>query len=174
MAGARLALDLGTSAGWALRLPAGALMHGAWSLPTGPHPGQRFASLRARVMEVTAGHQVTSIGYEDVNFIPAGHQHQWRIWGGMHGVILMMAAAAHVPVIPISPNQMRKYVATGKTGVDKRGRPLATKVDVQRGVELAIGRQLANEDEADAIAVLLSIERMIIEQHKQVARYHAA
>ncbi len=140
-----LALDLGTTTGFAYG-PAD-IVSGTWSLKpmTGADPATRFLQLEAHLMgvSISSGDEITKVYYEEVMQRPlsvyAGH-----IYGGLKATLGMWCVEHNIP---------REGVPVGTIKKHWTGRGNASKSEM---VEEAIRRGYApiDDNEADALALL--------------------
>jgi len=151
--GAVLALDLGLSTGWALRLPDGRLSHGRVSFARGGHErdGAQFLRFRAWLMEqrgrvTAAGAEISLVLFEDVNFIaPKAGYRAAHTWGAFWGAVLAWCIHHNIEYRPVHVSTLKK-AATGNHKAKKRLVIAAVQ---------AAGFPVVNDDEADALALML-------------------
>lgn len=143
---ALLALDLGTSTGWALEIGSKSveLVSGVWDLRPGKFggAGMRFVKLRNQLNLLHDANQITQVVYEGVRRhlgVDAAH-----IYGGLMAHLQEWCEAKSIPYEGVSVQRIKKF-ATGKGN--------AAKDEMVAAVE-AWGFRPANDDEADAIALL--------------------
>jgi hypothetical protein len=141
-----LALDLGTTTGWALRSPDGSITSGTMTFkPTRfEGGGMRFLRFRAWLAEVAAlSDGITRIAFEEVRAhagTDAAH-----IYGGFLGMLTAWCEEHEVPYEGVPVGTIKRY-ATGKGNADKARMVSAIQ---------ARGFHPADDNEADAIALLL-------------------
>src|SRR6185437_11326704 len=143
---ATLALDLGTSCGWALEIRSKSveLVSGVWDLRPGKFDGggMRFVRFRNALNQLYDANPITQVVYEGVRRhlgVDAAH-----IYGGLMAHLQEWCEAKHIPYDGVSV-QAIKIFATGKGNAPKDA--------VQAAVE-SWGFRPKNDDEADAIALL--------------------
>lgn len=141
---ATLALDLGTSCGWAFSLTEQALVSGVWDLRPSKSSGggMRFVKFVANLDALHDAKMIELVVFELVRRhlgVDAAH-----VYGGFMGTLTAWCEERTIPYEGISVQRIKKF-ATGKGN--------ASKTDVILAVE-DWGHQPANDDEADAIALL--------------------
>jgi len=141
----RLALDLGTKTGYALR-GIGATVHGVINLKGGRFEGggMRFLRLRDFLQKVHAATPFDEIVFEEVRRhrgTDAAH-----IYGGLLAVVTMFCEKHKIPYQGI-PVQHIKIFAAGKGNASKEA--------VIAGVKAKGYPDVTDDNEADAIALLL-------------------
>lgn len=139
-----LALDLGTSCGWAFAPVGASIISGVWDLRPGRHSGggMRFVHLLARLNDLYGAKRIDMVVYEEVRRhlgVDAAH-----VYGGLMGTLTAWCEEKSIPYQGVPVQRIKKF-ATGKGN--------AQKADVILAVE-AWGYRPADDDEADAIALL--------------------
>lgn len=142
-----LALDLGTTVGWALYAN-GQFKSGSFKtkLNDGEIPGLRF--LRFRREFLPTFHGVREVWFEKVR----RHEgtHAAHIYGAFWGILQSWCAAEFIPCHEAEVGDIKKFIA---------GRGNATKAQVVAAVR-KLGYEPEDENEADAIAILrLALKR---------------
>lgn len=140
-----LAIDVGTTTGWARSSRAGIVTSGSQNFAPNrmEAPGQRWLKFRAFLNEQRqqAG-EIHAVYYEDVK------QHAGtlaaHVYGGFLACLEMWCAANNVPLRPVGVGAIKKHW-TGKGNADK-----ATMIDAAR----ARGFRPKDSNEADALAIL--------------------
>ena len=137
-----LALDLGTTTGFAVGLPDN-LITGTWDLKPsrGDGGGMRFVKFRARLNELYAATGFSIVFYEEVRKhrgTAAAH-----VYGGLQAVLTEWCEAMNAPYEGVPVQTIKKF-ATGKGNADKG----AVKAYVR-----TLGYAPADDNEADAIAL---------------------
>ena len=141
-----LALDLGTTTGWALRSHDGGITSGTMTFKPSRFEGggMRFLRFRGWLAEVAAlSGGVARIVFEEVRAhagTDAAH-----IYGGFLGVLTAWCEEHDVPYEGVPVGTIKRY-ATGKGNADKAKMVAAIQ---------ARGFRPADDNEADAIALLL-------------------
>ena len=138
-----LALDLGTTTGWALRRADGQVLSGTASFKPGRYEGggMRYLRFSRWLDEVAAGAGV--IWFEEVRRhagTDASH-----IYGGLMATLTAWAELRGVPYEGVPVGSIKKH-ATGKGNADKTAMIAAA---------VARGFSPVDDNEADAIALLL-------------------
>ena len=113
-----LGIDPGTSCGWALRHPSGAVDSGVWMLRPLRHEGggMRFLRLRCYLRELLDKAKPDVVVYEEVRRhmgVDAAH-----IYGGIVAVISEECEARKIPYRGVPVASIKK-TATGKGNADK-------------------------------------------------------
>ena len=141
-----LALDLGTSCGWALELATktAPLVSGCWDLRPGKFDGggMRFVKFRNQLNLLHDANRISQVVYEGVRRhlgVDAAH-----IYGGLMAHLQSWCEDKSIPYAGVSVQAIKKF-ATGKGN--------ASKDEVTAAVE-SWGFRPCNDDEADAIALL--------------------
>ncbi len=141
-----LALDLGTSTGWALRRPGGAIVSGTQHFRPGRYEGGGMRYLRLlgwlNELQETAG-PVTSVYFEEVRRhagVDAAHA-----YGGFLATLTCWAEPLEIPYQGVPVGTIKRH-ATGKGNADK-----AAVIAAMR----AKGFNPGDDNEADALALLL-------------------
>ena len=145
-AGAMLALDLGTTTGYAIRTADGAIASGTVSLRPSRYDGggMRYLRFRAwldRVAEETVG--IAAIHYEEVRrhlSTDAAHVH-----GGLLATLSAWGELKAIPYQGVPVGTIKRHV-TGKGNADKASVIAAIR---------ARGFNPADDNEADALAILI-------------------
>ena len=141
-----LALDLGTTTGWALRARDGLITSGTVSFRPGRYDGggMRYLRLTNWLTELDQlSGPIEAIWYEEVRRhagTDAAH-----VYGGLLGVMSAWAELRGVPYAGVPVGTIKRFI-TGKGNADKQAVIAAVK---------AKGFSPADDNEADAIAVLL-------------------
>lgn len=141
-----LAIDIGTTTGWARSSRAGTIASGSEKFQPGcmEKPGHRWLKFRAFLNEqrVQAGGDIGAIYYEDVK------QHAGtlaaHVYGGFLACLEMWCAANNVRLAPVGVGVVKKHW-TGKGNADK-----LAMVETAR----AKGFRPKDNNEADALAIL--------------------
>jgi hypothetical protein len=150
--GALLALDLGTTTGWACRAPDGLITSGTTSFKPGRYDGGgmrylRFSNWLAEI-ETLAG-SLSSIWFEEVRRhagTDAAH-----VYGGLMATLTAWCELRGIPYAGVPVGTIKRH-ATGKGNANKAAMIAAVE---------ALGFKPADDNEADAIAIL----RWAIETH---------
>lgn len=139
-----LALDLGTTTGFAVGAPnGGALVTGTWGLKPGRYDGggMRFVKFRQKLNEMQTAFGVDMVCFEEVRNhrgIDAAH-----VYGGLMAVLQEWCELNQIPYEGIPVGTIKKFAA---------GNGNATKDMVMAAVR-SWGYEPADYDEADATAL---------------------
>lgn len=148
-----LALDLGTSTGWAVQ--ANGILSSGWmdfSRYTGcasrpaDHIGSSFGRMFYWLEEKVREDKIEAIAYENVYRWNSGDAA--KAYGGFRGAMMIVADHNNIPVFDYSASHIKKFW-TGKGTADKEA---ILKVTVARYPHLRHFN--VRSDEADAIAIL--------------------
>lgn len=139
-----LALDLGTTTGYAFRSASGAIISGVWNLKPRRFDGggMRFLRFEQYLSEFHKASSIETIFFEEVRRhagTDAAH-----VYGGLMGQLTAWGEKNRVPYEGVSVGEIKKFW-TGKGNADKA-----------MMIEQAIFRGFmpASDDEADALALL--------------------
>lgn len=150
-----LSLDLATKTGYCISSSSGVLVSGVLNYTIKPltkkqkasgmkrDVDSKFFKFKKDVTELLTKYNVTTCSYEDVQFITQGSK-QASSYFGLRGVLLSILYKREVPIIPVSVGALKKH-CTGKGN--------ANKADMVTAVESKIGREVKDDNEADAIAL---------------------
>lgn len=141
-----LAIDIGTTTGWARCTRDGTVHSGSASFAPRrtEAAGQRWLKFRQFLAEqrVASGTDIHAVYYEDVK------QHAGtlaaHVYGGFLAMLEMWCAANNVPLRPVGVGQVKKHW-TGKGNADK-----TAMMDTAR----ARGFKVVDSNQADALAIL--------------------
>jgi len=151
-----LALDLGTTTGWAAWFADGIVTSGSWTLATPKELRQqrkyggerrsdvRFHRLRQRIGDTIAAYQIEQVVFEDVLFLSS--QAQSQLWASLRAAVWCQAVRATIDCV--HTGTLKKF-ATGSGNADKAA----------MGAALAAlpppwSRQVSDDNEADALWIL--------------------
>jgi hypothetical protein len=144
-AAAVLALDLGTTTGWALRTADGQTLSGTQSFKPGRFEGggMRFLRFRAWLAEVHASAgTISAVYFEEVRChagVDAAH-----VYGGLMATLTAWCEGQGIPYAGVPVGTIKKH-ATGKGNADKAAMVAAMQ---------ALGHHPTDDNEADALALL--------------------
>lgn len=145
-AAALLALDLGTTTGWALRAPEGSVVSGAQSFRPSRFEGggMRFLRFRGWLEELvaTSGGTLGAVFFEEVRRhagVDAAH-----VYGGLLATLTAWCEHRRIPYSGVPVATIKRH-ATGKGNADKAAVIAAMK---------ALGHQPGDDNEPDALALL--------------------
>jgi Holliday junction resolvasome RuvABC endonuclease subunit len=139
-----LAIDIGTTTGWARSSRAGSVASGSEKFAPRrmEAAGQRWLKFRAFLNEQRVAGEIQAVYYEDVK------QHAGtlaaHVYGGFLACLEMWCAANNVPLKPVGVGVVKKHW-TGKGNADK-----AAMCETAR----ARGFRPKDSNEADALAIL--------------------
>ena len=141
-----LALDLGTTTGWALRDQAGSIAHGFVSFKPQRFEGggMRFLRFKRWLTEIkaTTEHGIDAVYFEEVRRhlgVDAAH-----VYGGLMATLTSWCEHHQIPYQGVPVGTIKKH-ATGKGNASK---------DQMIGAVRLRGHAPADDNEADAIALL--------------------
>lgn len=153
--GNTLALDIGTTTGWAIRKTE-AVLSGSWLLATPKELRQqrklgrertgdiRFFRLRERIEEAIRDHGIKNVVFEDVLFLSS--QAQSQLWASLRAAVWM--ASASLRIACVHTGTLKKF-ATG-TGNARKEAMVATVAKLPP----PWGRVVRDDNEADAVLIL--------------------
>lgn len=138
-----LALDLGTTTGWAFGTGS-AFLSGTWNLRGGRYEGggMRYLRFKGFLDEVVKNAEVNRIAYEEVRRhagTDAAH-----VYGGLQGVLTSWAEEAGIPYEAVPVGTIKKFW-TGKGNANKA-----------QMIAECVAREItvSDDNEADAVALL--------------------
>lgn len=138
-----LALDLGTTTGWALRNGDGLIVSGTQSFRPGRYDGGGMRYLRFSRWLDEIGHGVALIAFEEVRRhagTDAAH-----VYGGLMATLTAWAELRGIPYEGVPVGTIKRH-ATGKGNAPKEAMMAAAR---------ARGFNPADDNEADALAILV-------------------
>lgn len=138
-----LALDLGTTAGWALR-NAGVIQHGFISFKGHRYEGggMRYLRFGRWLGEIAASAEVSAVYFEEVRRhagVDAAH-----VYGGLLATLTAWCESRDIPYQGVPVGTIKRH-ATGKGNASKEQVIAAMR---------ALGHPVADDNEADALALL--------------------
>lgn len=145
MTPAILALDLGTTTGWALRTPEGQIVSGTQSFKPSRYEGggMRFLRFRGWLAELQAGAgAVGAVYFEEVRRhagVDAAH-----VYGGLMATLTAWCEGQGIAYAGVPVGTIKKH-ATRKGNADKSAMVAAMQ---------ALGHNPQDDNEADALALL--------------------
>lgn len=142
-----LALDLGTTTGFAVSPSIGALVSGTWDNKGGRYEGggMRYLRFRRQLDDLHKTLPIEVVYFEEVRRhmgVDAAH-----VYGGMLAVLSAWGEEHNVPYQGVAIGTWKKWL-TGKGN--------SSKEEVMAAVK-ALGYQPSGYDEADALAILLMV-----------------
>lgn len=141
---ATLALDLGSTTGWCVRIGSNTLS-GIWKNKGGRYEGggMRFLRFRKHLDEVNAATPLTVVYFEEVRrHIGTDAAH---IYGGLLATLTAWCEEHGVPYEGVPVGTIKKHV-TGKGNADKAAMIAAVR---------KLGYEPIDDNEADAVALML-------------------
>ncbi len=144
----RLALDLGTRTGWALRTSVGTVAHGYIDLKGSRYEGggMRFLRFQRWLGELHAAQPFSEVAFEEVRRhvgVDASH-----VYGGLLATLTAWCEQRAIPYRGVPVTTIKRAAA---------GKGNASKAEVIVGVR-AQGFDVTDDNVADAIALLLAVE----------------
>lgn len=146
-----LALDLGTTTGWALSPSRGSVLSGTWVNKSRnaryEGGGMRYLRFHQRLEELHASTPISAVYFEEVR------RHRGtdsaHVYGGMLAVLTKWCEAQEpkIPYEGVPVGEIKKHL-TGKGNADKPAMIAAVQ---------ALGYEVVSDDEADAIALALLV-----------------
>lgn len=138
-----LALDLGTTTGWAYRM-GGTIMSGTWGLKPGRYDGggMRFVKFKSRLSELHAANPIGMVVFEEVRRhagTDAAH-----VYGGLMATLQAWCEEHTIPYEGVPVGTIKK----SWTGIGNAGKELM----IAKAV--ALGFAPSDDNEADALALL--------------------
>ena len=140
-----LALDTATKCGWALWRDGKLINSGVWNFGS-KTTGRKLSNFAAKLFEVIQHEQITEIVAEDI-FLDKSKPKVFMSLGAMRGVLLLVVEYLDMPISFIEPQQHKRYLCHSS---------YATKADTQKALQRLGYGQIESNDEADAIAILLT------------------
>lgn len=140
-----LALDIGTTLGWALRRRSGRVESGRLTMRAGDHPGARMRQFRSWLADLSLRLEseggIGAVAWEDA-FRQPGNAN--AVHHRLVGVLLEWADRNQIPAEPVGISAIKKF-ATGKGTASK---------DDMLAAARALYPAVLDHNEADAIHVL--------------------
>jgi Holliday junction resolvasome RuvABC endonuclease subunit len=141
-----LALDLGTTTGWACQAADGTIIHGWASFKTGRYEGggMRYLRFKKWLGEIygSVGPEISAIYFEEVRrHVSTDSAH---VYGGLMATLTSWAEANNIPYQGVSVGTIKKHVT---------GRGNASKQDMVEAMQL-LGHPITDDNEADALSLL--------------------
>ena len=139
-----LALDLGTTTGWAYQFEGRVVVSGTWNLRPGRYDGggMRFVRFTNHLHELHAADPIGIVYYEEVRAhkgVDAAH-----VYGGLMATLTSWCEQHGIPYEGVPVGEIKKF-ATGKGNASK---------DMVWNAVVAWGHQPVDDNEADALALL--------------------
>lgn len=142
-----LALDPAAACGFAWTDATAPTHYGVWQLTRGAseHPGRRLERLRGHLYEAHRQWGVERIAFEDASFGGVNRNTQ-AMHNELRGVLKLVASELDIDVLLVHPTALKSFVA---------GHGHASKDQMKRAIETHLGIVTADDNIADALAVLL-------------------
>lgn len=145
-----LALDLGsTITGWAVGHGMTIVGHGAWYLKPSRFDdyGMRAVRMQNELKNVAKRYFIREVVFERIDFRGAKSSvNEAQLYGLIYGTMALWCKNSLLPFYGVPPNIWKKQVI---------GKGNASKAEVKTTVERIIHATVDEQDEADAIAILL-------------------
>jgi Holliday junction resolvasome RuvABC endonuclease subunit len=143
---ATLALDLGTTFGYALLRPDGKVEHGEedLSLKKNEGEGARYLKFNRWLVDTNARHEIGRLYFESVVFSMPNAALASQVYGGLRAVMFMFVERNRITTEGFAPSTVKKRFA---------GHGNATKQDVKDQAR-RMGFMVDGFNEADAVAIL--------------------
>jgi len=138
-----LALDLGTSCGWAVRDSSGDLHSGCWAIDDKKYP-TRWQAFWYRLIDVNTAYGELEIVFEDVTFTMPGRPN--HVYSGLRAILEFYTGARKIRLRRWHVGQIKKCL-TGKGDAKK---DLMLSAAQARWPE----QNVRNHDQVDALAIL--------------------
>lgn len=140
-----LALDTATKCGWALWRDGELISSGVWNFGS-KTTGRKLSKFATQLIKIIQDERITEIVAEDI-FLDNGRPKAFWSLGAMRGVLLSVCEYLNVPKYFIAPQQHKRYLCRSN---------YATKTDTQTALQRLGYGKIVSDDEADAIAILLT------------------
>lgn len=150
-----LSLDTANKCGWAIWRNGSIVNSGVWNF-TSKTIGRKLTKFSSQLTEIIVSWKVTDIVAEDIYLDTSRPKAFWRL-GEMRGVLLAVAEQHNIAVNFIEPSQHKRYLCHSS---------YATKSDTQNALQRLGYGEIFSNDEADAIAILLTYIKAPIRPHK--------
>ncbi|MBD5210250.1 MAG: crossover junction endodeoxyribonuclease RuvC [Bacteroidales bacterium] len=154
-----LALDTATKCGWALWSDGKLINSGVWNFGS-KTTGRKLSTFAAQLFQIITKEQITEIVAEDI-FLDKSKPKAFMSLGAMRGVLLSVVEYLDIPISFIEPQQHKRYLCRSS---------YATKADTQKALQRLGYGQIESNDEADAIAILLTYIQAPIQPIKKRIR----
>lgn len=154
-----LALDTATKCGWALWSDGKLINSGVWDY-TAKKIGRKLSKFYSQLQSIVKSEAVTEIVAEDI-FIDKSRPKAFQRLGEMRGLLLLVGEENNIPISFIEPQRHKLYLCRSS---------YATKADTQKALQRLGYGQIESNDEADAIAILLTYIQASIQPAKKRIR----
>lgn len=140
-----LALDTATKCGWALYSNGKIVDSGVWDF-TAKTIGRKLSKFYTQLKKIVERGKVSEIVAEDI-YIDTSRPKAFQRLGEMRGLLLLIGELYDIPISFIEPSKHKSYLCRSN---------YATKADTQMALQRLGYGQIESNDEADAIAILLT------------------
>lgn len=140
-----LALDTATKCGWALHRDGKIIDSGVWDF-TAKTIGRKLSKFYSLLKTIVERESVSEIVAEDI-YIDTSRPKAFQRLGEMRGLLLLIGELYDIPINFIEPSEHKRYLCRSS---------YASKEDTQQAIERLGYGHIASNDEADAIAILLT------------------
>lgn len=154
-----LALDTATKCGWALWRDGKLINSGVWDF-TANTIGRKLSKFYSQLQSIVESEAVTEIVAEDI-FMDKSRLKAFQRLGEMRGLLLLVGEEYNIPIDFIEPQQHKLYLCRSS---------YATKADTQKALQRFGYGHIESNDEADAIAILLTYIQAPIQPIKKRIR----
>ena len=141
-----LALDLGTTTGWACQAADGTIVHGWSSFKPGRYEGggMRYLRFKKWLIEIygSVGPEISSIYFEEVR--RHASTDSAHVYGGLLATLTSWCEQNNIPYQGVPVGTIKKH-ATGKGNADKAAMVASMQL---------LGHPVTDDNEADALALL--------------------
>ena len=150
-----LSLDTATKCGWAIWHNGSIVSSGVWNFNS-KTIGRKLTKFASQLTKIIVSYNVTEIVAEDI-YLDASRPKAFMRLGEMRGVLLAVAEQHNIAVNFIEPSQHKRYLCCSS---------YATKTETQTTLQRLGYGEISSNDEADAIAILLTYIKAPIRLHK--------
>ncbi len=154
-----LALDTATKCGWAIWQDGKIIKSGVWNFGS-KTTGRKLSNFRTKLFDVIQHEHITEVVAEDI-YLDRGRPKAFWGLGMMRGVLLSVVECLDLPISFIEPCEHKRYLCRSS---------YATKADTQKALQRLGYGQIESNDEADAIAILLTYIQAPIQPAKKRMR----
>jgi Holliday junction resolvasome RuvABC endonuclease subunit len=141
-----LALDLGTTTGWACQAADGTIVHGWSSFKPGRYEGggMRYLRFKKWLAEIygSVGPEISAIYFEEIR--RHASTDSAHVYGGLLATLTSWCEQNNIPYQGVPVGTIKKH-ATGRGNADKQAMVAAMQL---------LGHPVTDDNEADALALL--------------------
>ncbi len=141
-----LALDLGTTTGWACKVADGTIVHGWSSFKPGRYEGggMRYLRFKKWLAEIygSIGPEISAIYFEEVR--RHASTDSAHVYGGLLATLTSWCEQNNIPYQGVPVGTIKKH-ATGRGNADKQAMVASMQL---------LGHPVTDDNEADALALL--------------------